>query len=231
MAYDRFMAISHPLRYNLVMSSRACILIALLAWLTFFLLTIMPILLFPISFCGHNSVNHFSCEVQAMFKLLCSNTIFLEVLMMICAIISMLLPLIFILVSYLCVLRAVLRIQSPDTRLKAFSACGSHLLVVTIYFGTLIYIYVKPQAKRSQDGDKIISIFYAAVTPMLNPLIYTLRNKDVKAALRRVTCGAKSRCLNQATALIILHLQVTPLKWKGLAKHLVNGRTDLRAEV
>ncbi|XP_011373900.1 olfactory receptor 13H1-like [Pteropus vampyrus] len=185
MAYDRFVAISDPLRYNLVMSSRVCILMALLAWMTAFLLTVMPILLFPISFCGHNSVNHFSCEAQAIFKLLCSNTIFLEVMMMVCAVISMPVPLIFILISYLCILRAVLRIHPTEARLKAFSTCGSHLVVVTIYFGTLIYIYVRPQTKKSQDGDKIVSILYAAVTPMLNPLIYTLRNKDVKAALRR----------------------------------------------
>lgn len=192
MAYDRFVAISDPLRYNLIMSSRVCILMALLAWMTAFLLTVMPILLFPVSFCGHNSVNHFSCEAQAIFKLLCSNTIFIEIMMMVCAVISMPVPLIFILVSYLCILRAVLRIHPTEARLKAFSTCGSHLVVVTIYFGTLIYIYVRPQTKNSQDGDKIVSILYAAVTPMLNPLIYTLRNKDVKAALRRVTCGAKS---------------------------------------
>lgn len=192
MAYDRFVAISDPLRYNLIMSSRVCILMALLAWMTAFLLTVMPILLFPVSFCGHNSVNHFSCEAQAIFKLLCSNTIFIEIMMIVCAVISMPVPLIFILVSYLCILRAVLRIHPTEARLKAFSTCGSHLVVVTIYFGTLIYIYVRPQTKNSQDGDKIVSILYAAVTPMLNPLIYTLRNKDVKAALRRVTCGAKS---------------------------------------
>lgn len=192
MAYDRFVAISDPLRYNLIMSSRVCILMALLAWMTAFLLTVMPILLFPVSFCGHNSVNHFSCEAQAIFKLLCSNTIFIEIMMIVCAVISMPVPLIFILVSYLCILRTVLRIHSTEARLKAFSTCGSHLVVVTIYFGTLIYIYVRPQTKNSQDGDKIVSILYAAVTPMLNPLIYTLRNKDVKAALRRVTCGAKS---------------------------------------
>lgn len=192
MAYDRFVAISNPLRYNLIMSSRVCILMALLAWMTAFLLTVMPILLFPVSFCGHNSVNHFSCEAQAIFKLLCSNTVFIEIMMMVCAVISMPVPLIFILVSYLCILRAVLRIHPTEARLKAFSTCGSHLVVVTIYFGTLIYIYVRPQTKNSQDGDKIVSILYAAVTPMLNPLIYTLRNKDVKAALRRVTCGAKS---------------------------------------
>ncbi|XP_062941066.1 olfactory receptor 13H1-like [Cynocephalus volans] len=200
MAYDRNVTISNPLRYNLVMSSRECTLMALAVWVTAFLLTVVPILLFPISFCGHNAVNHFSCEVQAIFKLLCSNTISLEVMMMVCAVISMPVPLTFILISYLCILRAVLRIHPTEAMLKAFSTCGSHLVVVTIYFGTLIYIYMRPQAKKSQDEDKIVSIFYAAVTPMLNPLIYTLRNKDVKAALRRVTCGAKSSCFKHTTA-------------------------------
>ncbi|XP_062941137.1 olfactory receptor 13H1-like [Cynocephalus volans] len=199
MAYDRNVAISNPLRYTLVMSSRVCTLMALVVWVTAFLLTVVPILLFPISFCGHNAVNHFSCEVQAIFKLLCSNTISLEVMMMVCAVISMPVPLTFILISYLCILRAVLRIHPTEARLKAFSTCGSHLVVVTIYFGTLIYISMRPQAKKSQDGDKIVSIFYAAVTPMLNPLIYTLINKDVKAALRRVSCGAKSSCFKHTT--------------------------------
>ncbi|XP_006900058.1 PREDICTED: uncharacterized protein LOC102852469 [Elephantulus edwardii] len=171
MAYDRFVAISNPLRYSLIMSSRACISMALAAWLTAFLLTLIPILLLPISFCGHNEINHFSCEVQAIFKLLCSDTILLEVMMM-----------------------AVLRIHPVEARLKAFSTCGSHLVVVTIYFGTLIYIYVRPQNKISQDGDKIVSIFYAAVTPMLNPLIYTLRNKDVKTAIRKVTIRDQDTC-------------------------------------
>ncbi|XP_069922807.1 olfactory receptor 13H1-like [Oryctolagus cuniculus] len=192
MAYDRFVAISAPLRYNLVMSSRVCAVLVLAAWMAALLLTVTPVLLLPISFCGHNTVNHFSCEVQAIFKLLCSNTTSLEVMMMVCAVTSMPVPLSFILISYLCILKAVLRIHPAEARLKAFSTCGSHLVVVTIYFGTLIYIYVRPQTKKVEDGDKIVSIFYAAVTPMLNPLIYALRNKDVKAALRRVTCGAKS---------------------------------------
>uniref|UniRef100_A0A8C6QCM4 Olfactory receptor n=2 Tax=Nannospalax galili TaxID=1026970 RepID=A0A8C6QCM4_NANGA len=192
MAYDRFVAISNPLRYNLVMSSRVRIFMALVAWTAALLLIVLPILLFPISFCGHNAINHFSCEVQAIFKLLCSNAISLEIMMMACAVISMPVPLIFILISYLCILRAILRIHPTEARLKAFSTCGYHLIVVAIYFGTLIHIYVRPQSKRSLDGDKVVSIFYAAVTPMLYPLIYTLRNKDVKAALRRVTCGAKS---------------------------------------
>lgn len=192
MAYDRFVAISNPLRYNLVMSSRVCIFMALLAWMAALLLTVLPILIFPISFCGQNVVNHFSCEVQAIFKLLCSNTISLQIMMIACAVISMPVPLMFILFSYLCILKAVLRIHPTKARLKAFSTCASHLIVVTIYFGTLIYIYMRPQSKISHNGDKIVSIFYAAVTPMLNPLIYTLRNKDVKAVLRRVNCGVKS---------------------------------------
>ncbi|XP_062941058.1 olfactory receptor 13H1-like [Cynocephalus volans] len=153
MAYDRNVAISNPLRYTLVMSSRVCTLMALVVWVTAFLLTVVPILLFPISFCGQNAVNHFSCEVQAIFKLLCSNTISLEVMMMVCAVISMPVPLTFILISYLCILRAVLRIHPTEARLKDFSTCGSHLVVVTIYFGTLIYISMRPQAKKSQDGD------------------------------------------------------------------------------
>ncbi|CAO2621138.1 Olfactory receptor 13H1 [Lemmus lemmus] len=171
MAYDRLVAISNPLRYNLVMSSRVCIFMALVAWMAALLLTVLPILFFPISFCGHNMVNNFSCEVQAIFKLLCSNTISLEIMM---------------------ILKAVLRIHPTEARHKAFCTCGSHLIVVTIYFGTLIYIYVRPQNKTSHNGDKIVSLFYVAVTPMLNPLIYTLRNKDVKAALRRVTYRIKS---------------------------------------
>ncbi|KAM5221535.1 olfactory receptor 13H1-like [Ctenodactylus gundi] len=193
MAYDRFVAISDPLRYNVAMAPRVCIRMALAAWMAALLLTVMPILLFPISFCGHNAVNHFSCEVQAIFKLLCSDTISIEIMMMACAVISMPVPLTFILISYLCILRAVLRIRPTEARFKAFSTCGSHLIVVTIYFGTLIYIYVRPQTKKSQDGDKIVSIFYAAVTPMLNPLIYTLRNKDVQNALRRAGCRVKIR--------------------------------------
>nr|XP_003423752.1 olfactory receptor 13H1-like [Loxodonta africana] len=192
MAYGRFVAISSPLGYNLVMSSRACILMALVAWTTAFLLTVMPILLFPISFCGHNAIDHFSCEVQATFKLLCPHTVSLEVAVMVCAVISRPVPLIFILTSYLGILRAVLRIHPITMRLKAFSACGSPLVVVAIYFGTLAYIYVTPQNKKSQDRDKIVSLFYAAVTPVLNPLIYTLRNEDVKAALRGVACRIKS---------------------------------------
>ncbi|XP_074056043.1 olfactory receptor 13H1-like [Macrotis lagotis] len=192
MAYDRFVAISNPLQYSVVMSSRVCRGLALASWTMAFLVTTIPILTVPVSFCGRNAINHFSCEVQAIFKLLCSDTTLLESLMMVSATISMPVPLAFILASYLRILIAVLRIHPIRARLKAFSTCGSHLTTVTIYFGTLIYIYLKPQNKETQDQDKIFSIFYAAVTPMLNPLIYTLRNKDMKSALRKLTLRTKS---------------------------------------
>ncbi|XP_044535235.1 olfactory receptor 13H1-like [Gracilinanus agilis] len=192
MAYDRFVAISTPLRYPVVMNVRVCRGLAVASWTVALVVTVVPILTVPVSFCGRNAINHFSCEVQAIFKLLCSDTSLLEGLMMASATISMPVPLAFILASYLRIVAAVLRIRPTKARLKAFSTCGSHLTTVAIYFGTLIYIYLKPQNKESQDGDKIFSIFYAAVTPMLNPLIYTLRNKDMKSALRKVFFKAKS---------------------------------------
>lgn len=192
MAYDRLVAISVPLHYNLLMSPRTCAPLALATSTTTLPLTLAPVMLFPISFCGHNVVNHFSCEVQAIFQLLCSNTVSLEATMMVCAVLSMSVPLTFVLISYLCILRAVSRIHPAEAWLKAFSTCGSHLLVVTIYFGTLTSIYVRPQTKTAHDRNKIVSIFYAAVTPVLNTPIYSLRNKEANAALRRVTCGTKS---------------------------------------
>ncbi|XP_074134509.1 olfactory receptor 13H1-like [Sminthopsis crassicaudata] len=192
MAYDRFVAISTPLRYSVIMSVRVCRGLASASWTMALLVTVIPVLTVPVSFCGKNAINHFSCEVQAVFKLLCSDTTLLESLMMASATISMPVPLAFILTSYLRILVAVFRIRPTKARLKALSTCGSHLTTVIIYFGTLIYIYLKPQNKESQDQDKIFSIFYAAVTPMLNPLIYTLRNKDMKSALRKVALRTKS---------------------------------------
>ncbi|XP_001374769.2 olfactory receptor 13H1-like [Monodelphis domestica] len=192
MAYDRFVAISTPLCYPAVMNIRVCRGLAVACWTMALVVTVIPILTVPVSFCGRNAINHFSCEVQAIFKLLCSDTSLLESLMMASATISMPVPLAFILASYLRIIAAVLRIHPLKARLKAFSTCGSHLTTVAIYFGTLIYIYLKPQSKESQDGDKLFSIFYAVVTPMLNPLIYTLRNKDMKFALRKVFFKTKS---------------------------------------
>ncbi|XP_074133206.1 olfactory receptor 13H1-like [Sminthopsis crassicaudata] len=187
MAYDRLVAISNPLRYTIIMNNRVCLQMAISTWVSAFFLAVIPIIAIPARYCGHNVINHFTCEIQAMLKLVCSDTPVNLILGLVISVATLPLPFSFILISYIRIVIAVLRIRSTEARLKAFSTCSSHLTVVTIFFGTAIYMYVKPQSKESQDQDKIISVFYGVVTPMLNPLIYTLRNKDVKGALRKLT--------------------------------------------
>uniref|UniRef100_A0A8C9A4H2 Olfactory receptor n=1 Tax=Prolemur simus TaxID=1328070 RepID=A0A8C9A4H2_PROSS len=188
MAYDRFVAISNPLRYTIIMNNQVCIQLALGTWTSAFLVAVTPVIAIPAHYCGHN-INHFTCEIQALLKLLCSDTPVGLILGLVISVFTLPLPFTFILISYFRIAAAVLRIRSVEARLKAFSTCGSHLTVVAIFYGTAIYMYLKPQSKESQEEDKVISIFYGAVTPMLNPLIYTLRNKDVKGALRKVAKG------------------------------------------
>ncbi|XP_074063353.1 olfactory receptor 13H1-like [Macrotis lagotis] len=189
MAYDRFIAISNPLRYTVIMSNQVCLQMVVGTWVSAFFISVIPIVTIPTQYCGHNIINHFTCEIQALFKLVCSDTSMSLVLGMIISTFTLPLPFTFILISYIRIVAAVLRIHSMEARLKAFSTCGSHLTVVVIFYGTAIYMYLKPQTKEAQDQDKVISIFYGAVTPMLNPLIYTLRNKDVKGALRKLIGG------------------------------------------
>ncbi|XP_001374263.2 olfactory receptor 13H1 [Monodelphis domestica] len=187
MAYDRLVAISNPLRYTVIMNNRVCLQMAISTWVSAFFLSVTPIIAIPARYCGHNVINHFTCEFQALLKLVCSDTLMDLILGLVISVCTLPLPFSFILISYIRIVIAVLKIRSTEARLKAFSTCSSHLTVVTIFYGTAIYMYVKPQSKKSQDQDKIISVFYGVVTPMLNPLIYTLRNKDVKSALRKIT--------------------------------------------
>uniref|UniRef100_A0A8C3YDK1 Olfactory receptor n=1 Tax=Catagonus wagneri TaxID=51154 RepID=A0A8C3YDK1_9CETA len=186
MAYDRFVAISNPLRYTIIMNNRVCIQLALGIWASAFLVAVTPIIAIPAHYCGHNIINHLTCEIQALLKLVCSDTPISLILGLVISVFTLPLPFTFILISYFCIVATVLRIRSAEARLKAFSTCCSHLTVVTIFYGTAMCMYLKPQSKAYQEEDKFISIFYGAVTPMLNPLIYTLRNKDVKAALRKL---------------------------------------------
>ncbi|XP_004437401.1 PREDICTED: olfactory receptor 13H1-like [Ceratotherium simum simum] len=189
MAYDRFVAISNPLRYTLIMNNRVCVQLALGTWVSAFLVAVTPIVVIPAHYCGHNVINHFNCEIQALQKLVYSDAPVSLILSLIISVFTLPLPFTFILISYFFIVVAVLRIHSVGARLKAFSTCGSHLTVVTIFYGTAIFMYLTPQSKESQEEDKVFSIFYGAVTPMLNPLIYTLRNKDVKGSLRKLVKG------------------------------------------
>ncbi|KAM6470168.1 olfactory receptor 13H1-like [Liasis olivaceus] len=186
MAYDRFVAICYPLRYNLIMSRNVCIQLAVNLWASTFLFTMVPFFSMQITFCGRNVVNHFKCELQAVLKLACSDTHASGLSMIITSVFTLAFPFLFILVTYGRIGLAVLRIHSAQGRSKALSTCGSHLTVVSIYYGTILAMYLRPQAKTFSDREKVVAVFYGVVIPTLNPIIYSLRNRDVKGALCRL---------------------------------------------
>ena len=136
--------------------------------------------------CGHNEVDHFFCEVPALLRLSCVDTTANEAELFFISVLFLLIPVTLILISYAFIVQAVLRIQSVEGRRKAFGICGSHLIVVSLFYGTAIYMYLQPPSPASKDRGKMVSLFYGIITPMLNPLIYTLRNKDVKGAFKRL---------------------------------------------
>ncbi|XP_015269653.1 PREDICTED: olfactory receptor 13H1-like [Gekko japonicus] len=185
MAYDRFAAVCNPLHYTVIMSWKVCIQLAALSWGSAFVMTLVPRLIQPTQLCGH-IINHFICELQAFLKLACSDTRVTEIVIMINSVIVLAVPFAFILVTYGRIAQAVMRMHSAKGRGKAFSTCGSHLVVVCIFYGSALSMYMRPQGKTVSDHDKIVALFYGAVTPMLNPLIYSLRNKDVKGAFWRL---------------------------------------------
>ncbi|XP_005363356.1 olfactory receptor 8K3-like [Microtus ochrogaster] len=186
MSYDRYVAICNPLLYNVIMSQTICwVMVAVPYIYSVFVSLIVTINVFSSSFCGYNVIHHFYCDGLPLISLLCSNTDKAEMIILVLSAINLISSLLVILVSYLLILRSVLKMNSAEGRKKAFSTCGSHLTVVTVFYGTLIFMYVQPKSSHSFNTDKIASIFYTLVIPMLNPLIYSLRNKDVKHALRK----------------------------------------------
>ncbi|XP_054859791.1 olfactory receptor 13H1-like [Eublepharis macularius] len=187
MAYDRFVAICSPLHYSLLMSQKVCLIVTVSLWVSAFFLTIVPFFSMPtLHFCGHNVVNHFVCELQAVLKLACSDTYTTGLIIMITSTLTLVFPFAFILVTYGRIGLAVLSIRSAQGQGKALSTCGSHLAVVGVFYGTTLAIYLRPQNKMFSNREKVVGAFYGVVTPMLNPLIYSLRNRDVKGALWRL---------------------------------------------
>ncbi|XP_045356536.1 putative olfactory receptor 2B8 [Leopardus geoffroyi] len=190
MAYDRYAAVCRPLHYLIIMHPQLCLRLVLTAWLTGFGSSVLQTALtMTLPLCGRNQVDHFFCEVPVMLKLACADTSIIEAEVFAVSVFFLVVPLSLILVSYGHIARAVLKIKSARGRRKAFGTCGSHLMVVVIFFGTLISMYLQPPSSYSQDVNKSIALFYTLVTPLLNPLIYTLRNKEVKGALRRLVRG------------------------------------------
>lgn len=187
MAYDRYVAVCKPLHYTVIMHPRLCGQLAAVAWLSGFgnsLIMAPQTLMLPR--CGHRRVDHFLCEMPALIGMACVDTMDLEALAFSLAIFIILAPLILILMSYGYIARAVLKMKSASGRKKAFNTCSSHLIVVCLFYGTIIYMYLQPANTYSQDQGKFLTIFYTIVTPSVNPLIYTLRNKDVKEAMKKL---------------------------------------------
>ncbi|NWX92396.1 OR2D2 protein, partial [Nothoprocta pentlandii] len=193
MAYDRYLAICRPLHYTTVMNRKLCAYMALASW-TSSLLSSMVInsLVLRLPFCGPDTLNHYFCEVPAVLALACADITLMEMVVFIFSILIVFIPFLLIIVSYGQILSTILQIRPTHRRSKVFSTCGSHLMAVTIFYGTAIFMYMNPKPRSPRDGDKAVAVFYTIVTPMLNPVIYSLRNKDMKGALRRALTRPKS---------------------------------------
>ncbi|XP_054850201.1 olfactory receptor 5L1-like [Eublepharis macularius] len=187
MAYDRYIAICHPLTYATSMGRWRQLQLASACWVCGFLGSVICVFLtFSHPFCGSGLINHFICELPMMLKVACDDTHITEIIIFLLAATVLLGPLSIILASYGLILFSVSQMRSARGLHKAFSTCGSHLAVVTLFYGTTIFIYIVPHSGTSPDNEKKITMFYVVVTPFLNPIIYTLRNKDIHEALAKV---------------------------------------------
>ncbi|XP_012385746.2 olfactory receptor 13F1-like [Dasypus novemcinctus] len=187
MAYDRYVAICHPLRYPVIMNRVVCVQIAAGSWMTGCLTALVEsVSVLQLSLCGNSIINHFTCEILAILKLACVDTSVAQLIMLVVSILLLPMPLLLICISYAFILCNILRISSVDGRSKAFSTCTAHLTVVVLFYGTALSMYLKPSAVDSQEIDKFMALVYAGLTPMLNPIIYSLRNREVKVALKKL---------------------------------------------
>ncbi|XP_054999325.1 olfactory receptor 5M11-like [Sorex araneus] len=187
MAYDRYVAICKPLHYSVKMSRGVCICLATLPFVYGFSDGLFQtILTFRLDFCRSNVINHFYCADPPLIKLSCSDTYLKEHAMFVSSGFNLCFSLTIILVSYVFIIAAILRMKSAEGRHKAFSTCGSHILAVTLFYVTLYCMYVRPPTDKTVEESKIIAVFFSFVNPLLNPLIYSLHNKDVKQALKHV---------------------------------------------
>ncbi|XP_058998260.1 olfactory receptor 13C7-like [Mustela lutreola] len=191
MAFDRYVAICNPLRYPMVMSKATYVPMAASSWVAGGVNSLVQIsLAVQLPFCGDNVINHFTCEILAVLKLACADISINVISMAVANVIFLGVPVLFIFVSYIFILTTILKIPSAEGRRKAFSTCSAHLTVVVIFYGAILFMYAKPKSKdplgadKQDVSDKLISLFYGVLTPMLNPIIYSLRNKDVKTAVK-----------------------------------------------
>ncbi|KAM6107486.1 olfactory receptor 11A1-like [Phoenicopterus ruber ruber] len=187
MAYDRYLAICQPLLYASLMTWKVSRHLAAASWLWGSLLVlVVTVVLSQMQFCGPKAIDLFFCDLTPLLELSCSDTRVLRLAALLLSVLDLIFPFLFMLASYVCIIAAILRIPSSVGRQKAFSTCSSHLTVVTVFYGTLILVYVLPRRAPLRQLNKVFSFFYTILTPLVNPLIYSLRNREVREAIRKV---------------------------------------------
>ncbi|XP_006859640.1 PREDICTED: olfactory receptor 6C2-like [Chrysochloris asiatica] len=183
MSYDRYVAICKPLHYMTIMNHGACKRFILGCWLTTLFIILPPLSLeLNLEFCDSNVIDHFVCDANPILKISCSNTWFIEQMVIVCSVVTFIMTLVCVVLSYIYIIKTILRLPSAQQKIKAFSTCSSHIIVVSITYGSCIFVYIKPSAKDEMAINKGVSILTISISPMLNPFIYTLRNKQVKQA-------------------------------------------------
>ncbi|XP_052592609.1 olfactory receptor 10J1-like [Peromyscus californicus insignis] len=191
MGYDRYVAICNPLRYSIVMNWRMCIILASSVCATgFFLSLVQAVSIFRLPFC-HSLIEHFFCDVRPVLNLACAVPVINDILTLVISLLAITAPATFLFISYVLIISTILKIASAEGRKKTFATCASHLTVVVIHYGCASIAYFKPKSENTRDQDQLISVTYTVITPLLNPVVYSLRNKEVQDALRKVL-GRKS---------------------------------------
>ncbi|XP_053781051.1 olfactory receptor 10A3 [Desmodus rotundus] len=187
MAYDRFAAICHPLSYPMIMNKSVFMKLVMFSWVSGIMVaTVQTSWVFSFPFCGPNEINHISCETPAVLELACEDTFLFEIYAVTGTVLAVMVPFFLILLSYIRILSAILKMPSTTGRQKAFSTCASHLTSVTLFYGTASMTYLQPKSGYSPETKKLMSLAYSLLTPLLNPLIYSLRNSEMKRALMKL---------------------------------------------
>ncbi|CAM4655448.1 unnamed protein product [Caretta caretta] len=187
MAYDRVLAICNPLRYVVLMNKSLCVQLLAGAWVSGLLLSLgQTSFVLTLPFCGDNRINHFFCDIPPLLTLACGDTARNEIAIFVAGMLIALIPSLLILGSYMHIISTILKITSAQGRHKAFSTCSSHLIVITLFYGSASAMYLRPRSSYAPESDKFLALLYSVVTPTLNPIIYSLRSRDINRALRRV---------------------------------------------
>uniref|UniRef100_A0A8D2AK68 Olfactory receptor n=1 Tax=Sciurus vulgaris TaxID=55149 RepID=A0A8D2AK68_SCIVU len=184
MSYDRYVAICKPLHYPIIMNGRVCYQLVLSSWATGFLIIFPPLVLgLKLDFCASRIIDHFMCETSTILQISCTDTYVLKMMSLVLAVLTLAITLVLVILSYACIVRTILKFPSAQQRTKAFSTCTFHMIVVSMTYGSCIFMYIKPSAKERVTVSKGVALLYTSVAPLLNPFIYTLRNQQVKEVL------------------------------------------------